>query len=246
MHDVGLFYRRQSMKQTTLKDTFLNWRWGKRPRLFWALRHVDLICHEGQTLGVVGPNGAGKSTLCLVISKILTPDEGEIAVRGKVSTLVTLGSGFNRDLSGRTNIHLYAAFLGISRREIDEKIDEIIEFSELGDFIDDPVRHYSSGMRARLGFSVATTLNPEILVLDEVFAVGDQRFRIKSQKRIEEMMGRSRLIVIVSHSTRFLREICTNCLWMENGTVRQYGEVSAVLDAYDGEMGLPRKLLDPE
>jgi len=246
MRDVGLYYWRQTQKRTTLKDAFLNWRWGQRPKLLWALRHLDLTCYEGQTLGIVGPNGAGKSTLCLVLSNILTPDEGEIAVRGKVSTLVTLGSGFNPDLTGRSNIHLYAAFLGIPRREIDRNIEAIIEFSELGDFIDDPMRHYSSGMRARLGFSVATTLNPEILVLDEVFAVGDQRFRIKSQKRIQEMMSRSRLIVIVSHSTPFLREMCTNCLWMENGTVREYGEASVILDAYDRFMGAPRRLLDTE
>ena len=239
MKGIGIFFRRQSRKRITLKQLLLRRQWGQRTPVLWALRNLDLSLYEGQSVGVVGHNGAGKSTLCLVMSQILMPDEGEVTIRGKVSTLVTLGAGLNRDLSGRANIQLYAAFLGMSRKEIDARIDEIIEFSGLAEFIDDPVRQYSSGMKSRLGFSVAATLEPEILILDEVFSVGDQRFRIKSQRRIEEMIARSRLIVIVSHNTDFLRRLCTHALWLDHGLVRDFGEAGPVLQAYDQAMGAP-------
>jgi ABC-type polysaccharide/polyol phosphate transport system ATPase subunit len=205
--------------------------------VIWALRGVDLTCQEGEVVGVVGPNGAGKSTLCLVLSRILEPDEGSVRVRGHVSTLLSLGAGFNRELSGRDNILLNAAFLGIGRREIGRRMDAIMSFADLGEFIDQPIRFYSNGMRSRLGFAIATALDPEILVLDEVLAVGDRAFRAKSQARIEEMMQRSRLIVIVSHATSFLRSVCTHCLWLERGQVRQYGTAGPVLDAYEAATG---------
>lgn len=204
-----------------------------RSRVRWALRDVTLAGYEGQVIGVVGPNGAGKSTLCLALSRILEPDEGSVRVRGEISTLLTLGTGFRRDLSGRANIRLYAAFLGIPRAVLDDQMDEIIAFTELGDMIDEPIGHYSTGMRARLGFAVATSLNPDILLLDEILSVGDPAFREKSQARIRTMMEGSRLIVIVSHSFPMLRELCTHCLWLEAGRVRSFGETGAVLDLYE-------------
>lgn len=205
--------------------------------VLWALRGVSLELKEGQTVGVVGRNGAGKSTLCLILAKILTPDEGEANIDGTVSALVTLGSGFNSELTGRDNIMLYGSFLGIPREVVQSRIDEIIEFSELGDFIDEPIRHYSSGMKARLGFSIASVLEPDILILDEVFAVGDREFRQKSRKRLEEMMEKSRLIIIVSHTVPFLRGIATHCLWLEKGRVEQFGPAGPVLDAYTAATG---------
>jgi ABC-type polysaccharide/polyol phosphate transport system ATPase subunit len=215
----------------------LTGRFHEKPRLLWALRHVNLTCHRGQTLGVVGHNGAGKSTLCLVLARILAVDEGKAVIRGHTTPLFGLGTGFNPELTGRANIYLYAAFLGIPRKAIAAKMDEIVEFSELGDFIDEPLFAYSTGMRARLGFSVAAILEPEILILDEVLAVGDRAFRAKSRARIIQMMHQSKLIIIVSHSTEFLRRTCSHCLWLDHGQSLQFGEAGPVLDAYEEATG---------
>ncbi|MDY7107667.1 MAG: ABC transporter ATP-binding protein [Planctomycetota bacterium] len=237
VRDLGVWFRLHRKKRTSLKSALLSGHLAAKHELLWALRHVSLECHEGQVVGVIGPNGAGKSTLCLTLARILTPDEGEVRIEGQVSSLLTLGAGFNRELSGRANIQLYAAFLGIPRRRLDEKMEEIIDFSELGGFIDEPVRSYSTGMRARLGFSVVTTLDPEILVLDEVLSVGDRAFRAKSEERMRQMMRQSKLIIIVSHSSSLLREICTHCLWLEQGRTRRWGAAGEILDAYDEKMG---------
>ncbi len=236
--DLGVYFHLQQRRRVSIKRLILGGGVLRAPRVLWALRHVTFSCREGEVLGIVGPNGAGKSTLCLVLSQILTPDEGQISIRGKVSTLLSLGAGFNRDLSGRENIMLNGVFLGMTRKAMEEKIDEIVAFSELGEFIDQPVRFYSSGMRARLGFSIATVLDPEVLILDEVLSVGDAAFRAKSRERIEELMARSRLIVIVSHATAFLRSICTHCVWLERGRMRGFGEAHEILDAYEAETGV--------
>jgi ABC-type polysaccharide/polyol phosphate transport system ATPase subunit len=238
LDDVGIWFRlhrkrRGSLRRMLIERSFVD----AKGEVLWALRGVSLELKEGQTVGVVGRNGAGKSTLCLILAKILTPDEGEANIDGTVSALVTLGSGFNSELTGRDNIMLYGSFLGIPREVVQSRIDEIIEFSELGDFIDEPIRHYSSGMKARLGFSIASVLEPDILILDEVFAVGDREFRQKSRKRLEEMMEKSRLIIIVSHTVPFLRGIATHCLWLEKGRVEQFGPAGPVLDAYTAATG---------
>lgn len=237
LEGLGVYFRLQQRSRMSIRKALLGGGLARKAPVIWALRDVDLTCHEGEVVGVVGPNGAGKSTLCLVLSRILEPDEGRIVVRGQVSTLLSLGAGFNRELSGRDNILLNAAFLGIPRKEIGRRMDEIMDFADLGEFIDQPIRFYSNGMRSRLGFAIATSLDPEILVLDEVLSVGDRAFRAKSQARIESLMARSRLIVIVSHSGAFLRTVCTHCLWLERGRVRGYGPAAEVLDAYEEEMG---------
>jgi len=237
VRDLGIYFRLQQRRRVSVKALLSGSGFRRPTPLLWALRGVTFSCYEGETLGIVGPNGAGKSTLCLALAQILTPDEGSLRVRGKVSTLLTLGAGFNRDLSGRDNIYLNASFLGIPRQEIEGKVSEIIDFSELGDFIDQPIRFYSSGMRSRLGFSIAAALDPEILVLDEVLSVGDRAFRQKSQERMKAMMAQSRLIVIVSHSTAFLRSLCTRCLWLERGQVRGFGDAKPVLDAFEAAIG---------
>ncbi len=242
LRDLGVYYQLQT-RRVPLKERLLKGRRGEKAPLLWALRHVDLQCHEGEVLGIVGHNGAGKSTLCMALTKILTPDEGHAIVRGRISTVLSLRAGMNKDLSGRANILLFASFLGIPRARIERRMDAIIDFSELGRFIDEPLRTYSTGMRARLAFSVATTLEPDILILDEIVSVGDTSFRDKSRARIRKMMRRSRLIVVVSHSTAFLREICTHCLWMERGTVRMHGLAGEVLDAYDESSGEQRERL---
>jgi len=229
---LGIFYRLQQRRRVGIKSLLVGGGFRRDAPLLWALRGVTFQCHEGQILGVIGGNGAGKSTLCLALSKILMPDEGKVKVRGEVSTLLSLGAGFNRDLSGRDNIYLNAAFLGLPRRVIESKMEEIIEFSELGEFIDQPIRFYSSGMRSRLGFSVAAALDPEILILDEVLSVGDRAFQRKSRKRLKSMMDHSRVIVLVSHQVEFLRELCTHCLWLERGELRGFGKADEVLDQY--------------
>lgn len=241
LHDLGVFFRLHRKTKSSMKQMILTRQFRQRSPLLWALRGISLTCHEGQTIGIVGNNGAGKSTLGLVLGQILAPDEGEAIIRGNISALLTLGAGFNSDLSGRANIQLYGAFLGIPRKVTDAKINEIIEFSELAEFIDEPLRHYSSGMRARLGFSVAAMLDPEILILDEVLSVGDRSFQAKSRRRIEKMMSQSKLIVVISHSISFLRDICTRCLWLDHGRMVQFGEASEVLDAYEQSTGDGKK-----
>ncbi len=240
VEDAGLFYRLHAHNRMSIKRMLLRRTVETRSRVHWALRNVSFRCDVGQTVGVIGPNGAGKSTLCLMLSGILTPDEGRVQVRGKASALVTLGAGLNRDLSGRANIYLMAAFLGIPRKEIDARCESIVAFTELGDFIDEPVRAYSTGMKARLSFAVATELRPEILILDEVLSVGDRAFRAKSERRMNEMMEQSKLILVVSHDAEFLRSIATHVLWLEAGRVRQFGPAGPTLEAYEkAVMGPP-------
>ena len=233
LRDVGLWFRLQHRATRSLRELLT----GREPQAAvktkWALRGVNLTCREGESWGIVGHNGAGKSTLCLVLANILTPDEGVADVRGKVSALVTLGAGISPELTGRENVLLYASFLGIPRETIVANMDEIAEFSELCDALDDPVRTYSTGMRARLGFAVATSLEPEVLILDEVLAVGDRAFQQKSRARMEEMMSKSKCILTVSHSASFVRQVTTHCLWLDQGGVRMVGPTSEVLRAYE-------------
>jgi ABC-type polysaccharide/polyol phosphate transport system ATPase subunit len=236
LRDVGIWYRRRKQRSYSMRQVLMGQLLRDRSKVFWALRHVDLSCHEGQVLGIVGPNGAGKSTLCLVLAGILLPDEGDAEVRGRVSALLSLGAGFSRDLSGRENIMLSAAYLGIPRRTIEHHFREIVGFAELEEVIDEPVRTYSSGMKARLGFSVAASLQPEVLILDEVLSVGDLAFQNKSRRRIEQMIQASKLIIIVSHDVPLLRGLSTHSLWLEKGSVREYGDSQPVLAAFERSM----------
>jgi len=227
---LGVCYRLASHRAG--RRRFLR-RGAKTPQLLWALRDVSFRVDEGTTLGIVGGNGAGKSTLCGALAGILRPDVGSVAVRGRVATLFGLGQGFNRELSGRENVRLYASLLGIPRRMLRERMDEIIDFTELGAFIEEPVAHYSSGMRARLAFSVAMVLEADVMLLDEVLSVGDRAFRAKSRAELRKRMARSRLVAIVSHHTDMLRELCTHALWLDRGRLCRFGEAGAVLDAYE-------------
>lgn len=236
VNDVAIWYRLQRRRNLSLKEAMLSRR-DEKAQTHWALRGVTFSCHAGEAIGVVGQNGAGKSTLCLVLSGILTPDSGSIRVRGQVTPLLRLGAGFNRELTGRANIYLYASFLGIPHRTVDRRLEGIIEFSELGKFIDQPLRSYSNGMKSRLSFSVASMLDPQIMILDEVLAAGDQAFRTKSKERMLAMIQQSQLVIIVSHSIFWLRRLCTHCLWLDKGRVRMLGAAADVLDAYALAMG---------
>jgi ABC-type polysaccharide/polyol phosphate transport system ATPase subunit len=199
----------------------------------WALRDVSFNLVQGGSLGVVGDNGAGKSTLCLLLSQIMAPTSGSVKVEGKVSALLTLGAGFQADLSGRDNIFLNGIYLGFSNQEIQERFDEIVEFSELGEFIDLPVRTYSSGMRARLAFSIAASIRPEILIIDELMGVGDRKFQQKSTARMKEMIAESQALVVVSHNMATIRELCSRAVWLDKGKLMAEGPTEEVVSQYE-------------
>ena len=201
---------------------------------FTALDHVSFSVQQGETLGLIGHNGAGKSTMLKVISGILKPTSGSVRCGGNVVPMLELGSGFDFDLTGKENIFLNGAILGYSKAFLESKYDEILAFSELGEFIHSPIRNYSSGMLARLAFSVATVVRPEILIVDEILSVGDADFQAKSRRRMMELMGGGATVLFVSHSLEQIREMCSRVVWLEHGKVKMYGPTDEVCDAYGG------------
>ncbi len=190
---------------------------------FWALEDIKLEINKGDVVGIIGFNGAGKSTLLKVVSGILKPTKGTVEIKGNIAPLIELGAGFDPELSGRENIYLNGAILGISRKVMNEKIDEIIDFAELREFIDSPVKNYSSGMYARLGFSIATCIRPEILIVDEILSVGDYRFQEKSKQRIKDMMAEGTTIIMVSHTISQVEELCNKIVWLDRGRIKKIG-----------------------
>jgi ABC-type polysaccharide/polyol phosphate transport system ATPase subunit len=222
VRDVGLSYRRQH-------GSWFGGRQGGRD--FWALRNVSFTAHEGEALGIVGCNGSGKSSLCMLLAGTMRPDEGQVVTRGRVQ-LLALGVGFQVDLSGRENVYISGTLLGLTRNQIAEKIDDIVGFSELGDFIDEPVRTYSAGMRSRLAFAVATAIEPEILLLDEVMTAGDQSFSGKAAARLEAMRAAARTIIMVTHNLSQMQHACSRVIWLDRGRLLMDGEPAAVLAQY--------------
>lgn len=196
---------------------------------FWALRDVSFEVKRGEVLGIIGHNGAGKSTLLKVISGILKPTSGSVQVNGTVVPMLELGSGFDFDLTGRENVFLNGAILGYSEQFLKEKYEEIVDFSELGQFIDVPLRNYSSGMVMRLAFSIATVVQPDILIVDEILAVGDADFQEKSKRRMLELMGGGTTVLFVSHSLGQIQEMCDRVLWLEKGSVHMLGKAEDVI-----------------
>ncbi|NLM48647.1 MAG: ABC transporter ATP-binding protein [Epulopiscium sp.] len=199
---------------------------------FWALKNVSFDVKKGEVIGIIGRNGAGKSTLLKVISGILRPTEGSVQIEGNIVPMLELGSGFDTDLTGRENIFLNGSILGYSERFLNERYDEIVEFAELEKFINVPIRNYSSGMLMRLAFSIATVVNPDILIVDEILAVGDEAFQAKSKARMLELMGGGTTVLFVSHSIEQIRELCNRVVWLDGGCVRMIGETQQVCDAY--------------
>ena len=198
----------------------------------WALKNINLEVYEGESVGIIGENGAGKSTLLKLLSNVTMPTSGKIEINGKVSSLLELGAGFHPYLTGRENIYLNGTILGLSKKEIDRKFDAIVEFSGLKDFIDIPVMKYSSGMYIRLGFSIAVNLDPDILVIDEVLAVGDLEFQQKSKKKILEFKDKGKTIVLVSHDLSIIRELCSKVYWLKNGSIYMEGDKEKLTLAY--------------
>ena len=200
---------------------------------FWALKDISFTVEKGERVGVLGFNGAGKSTLLKVIAGVLKPTEGSVKVSGVIAPMLELGAGFDLNYSGRENIFLYGATMGYSRKFIEEKYDEIVEFSELGDFIEVPVKNYSSGMRARLGFAIATAVEPEILILDEVLSVGDAKFRQKSEAKVRSMFDKGTTVLFVSHSTQQVLNICNKAIILDHGKLIAQGDAKEICAKYN-------------
>lgn len=200
---------------------------------FWALQNVSFTVEKGDRVGILGLNGAGKSTLLKVIAGVFKPTEGTVTKHGKMVPLLELGAGFDPQYTGKENIYLYGAMLGYTKEFIDEKYDEIVKFSELKDFIDVPIKNYSSGMKSRLGFSIATVVSPKILILDEVLSVGDAKFRKKSEKKVLSMFDSGVTVLFVSHSLAQVQRICNKAMILEKGTLIAYGDIDTISEQYE-------------
>ncbi len=233
LEEVALSYRLAKQRIPSLKEYAIHWMRGALSyEKLWALRDVSLTIRKGERVGIVGRNGAGKSTLLKVISRVLTPTQGKAEIRGRLAPILELGTGFDYELTGLENIYLNALLLGRNRREIDERVEWIVEFSGLGDFIRSPVRNYSSGMYARLGFSIATAWVPDILILDEVLTVGDSAFTSKCEDRLAEFHDTGTTVLMVSHVPQAVKANCDRCIWLDAGRLRADGPTGEVLDLY--------------
>lgn len=232
--NLSLRYRLVRERPRTLQEYVIRLLKGKRLEYegFWALRDVSVEVKRGETLGIIGPNGAGKSTFLKVIARVLRPTEGDLTVNGKIAPLIELGAGFDMELTGAENIYLNASILGLSRKEIEKRFNKIVEFSELGDFIHTPLKSYSSGMVARLGFSIATEVEPDILIIDEVLAVGDEKFRKKCDERIRSFKERGTTILFVSHNMSEIQRLSDKVLWLDKGHLKMCGNPEDVVKRY--------------
>ncbi|MEA2686959.1 MAG: type transport system ATP-binding protein, partial [Actinomycetota bacterium] len=229
-HGVWKSYRIYHQRSHTLKEKVLSRR--NRYDDFWALKGIDLDVDEGSTIGIIGPNGSGKSTLLKTMARILSPNKGTVEVNGTVSPLLELGTGFHPELTGRENIFLGCSLLGLGRKAVEPRFDEIVDFAGVEEFIDVPIKNYSSGMYARLAFSVAISVEPEILIIDEVLSVGDEEFQMKCNKRMARLRAEGRTIVLVSHSLPTIQTLCSEAVWLENGTVREMGPARDIVGHY--------------
>jgi ABC-type polysaccharide/polyol phosphate transport system ATPase subunit len=229
VEDLGVQYDLRFNRKRPMREALAKVVTRHPPERFWALRHVNLRLAHGESLGVIGPNGAGKSTLLQVLAGIMRPSEGSVEVQGAVSGLLTLGAGFDQELSGRDNILLGGAFLGLEDKVTRELMPGIVEFADIGRFIDAPLKTYSSGMRARLGFAIATAVDPDILLLDEVLATGDATFREKSKDRVIELVRGARAVVLVTHDMNWVEEYCNRAILIERGEVVVEGAPAEVV-----------------
>ena len=232
--NVSMRFNLATEKTDTIKEYFV--KLLKRQLMFnefYALKDISLTINRGEAVALVGANGSGKSTLLKCIAGVLYPTTGSIEVRGSIAPLIELGAGFDPDLTARENIYLNGAVLGHDRKFMDEHFRSIVDFAELWDFIDVPVKNYSSGMVARLGFSIATEVSADILVVDEILSVGDFRFQEKCQERMKKMMSGGTTLLFVSHSTQQVRQLCKKAVWLEKGKIQMFGNVDQVCDTYE-------------
>ena len=237
VENVGMKFNMSSEKVDDFKDYVI--KLIKRQlnyKEFWALKDISFKIKKGDRVGIVGLNGAGKSTLLKVISGVLKPTEGKVKISGSIAPLLELGAGFNKQYTGVENIYLYGAMLGHSKAFINEKFDEIVKFSELGDFINVPVKNYSSGMKSRLGFAIATIVEPDILIRDEVLSVGDAKFRKKSTNKIKSMIENDVTVLFVSHSIEQVLELCNKAILLEKGHLVAYGNSEEIAELYQKKL----------
>lgn len=235
---VSLCYRLAKQRIPSFKEYAIHFVRGSLAyEQLWALRDLDLTVLRGETLGIIGRNGAGKSTLLKVVSRVLKPSRGTAVINGRIAPILELGSGFDYELTGLENVYLNALLLGHTRREIIAKMDEIVEFSGLGDFIRSPLRNYSSGMQARLGFSIATAWVPDILILDEVLAVGDATFTDRCEQRLRSFREAGATVLLVSHNTTAVVKNCTRCIWLDDGRMKADGRAAEIVRLYMREHG---------
>ena len=234
--DLGVWFHANRRRRMKIRDMVLRRNVPVPKGQFWALRNISFAVGEGEAVGLVGANGGGKSTLLKMIAGVLIPDEGTVRVHGGVAPLIEVTGGFVGDLTARDNISLTAGLHGLSRRAINEKFDEIVDFAEVGEFLDMPFRHFSSGMKVRLGFSVVTSLDEPIVLVDEVLAVGDRKFRDKCYRRMEDMLSGGKTLFLVSHSENDLRRFCTRGLFLSRGELVADGPLEETLALYNEEL----------
>jgi ABC-type polysaccharide/polyol phosphate transport system ATPase subunit len=233
IRDAGVCYRLYREKVTTLKEAVVNrFRHLRTAETFWALRHVDISVQPGEAIALVGHNGSGKSTLLKTIAGVLQPSEGEVTTSGRISPMIELGAGFDPELSGRDNVYLNGALLGFSRKQMESKFDRIVAFAELGDFMDMPIKNYSSGMYARLGFAIAQDVEPDILIVDEVLAVGDERFQEKCQQRIRDFRTAGVTFCYVTHTFDAARKLCARAAVLHHGRLAFDGPIEDAWQKY--------------
>lgn len=235
LENVSMKFNLGIEKNFSIKEAFISFFDRKRrPKTteFWALKDVSFNIKKGEVIGLIGSNGAGKSTLLKVVSGVMKPTKGKITVNGVISPMIELGAGFDPELTARENIYLNGAILGYSKQFLDDKFDEIVEFSELRDFLDAPVKNFSSGMVAKLAFSIATIVSPEILIVDEILSVGDIKFQEKSKNKMLELIRGGTTVLYVSHSLESIKELCSRVVWLEHGQIVKIGETKKICDEY--------------
>ncbi|OGL39925.1 MAG: hypothetical protein A3C43_06330 [Candidatus Schekmanbacteria bacterium RIFCSPHIGHO2_02_FULL_38_11] len=233
VENLGVFFMLYHQQHITLKETIISFlRRKRRYEKFWALRNITFKVKKGEMLGIIGVNGSGKSTLLKILAKILIPDEGKATIRGKVSALLELGAGFHEELTGMENVYLAGSILGLTRKQIEGIYDEIVEFSELKKFMDIPVKNFSSGMYMRLGFTIATSVNPDILIIDEILGVGDEGFQKKCYERIENFKKAGKTIILVSHASNLVENFCDRAILLNAGQMVCDGKPQDIIATY--------------
>lgn len=235
INEVSMKFNLGIEKDSSLKQFFVDTFSGKKKKKqeeFWALKDISFNVEKGEVVGLIGSNGAGKSTLLKVVSGVMKPTKGQVEVKGIISPMIELGAGFDANLTARENIYLNGSILGYSKKFLDEKFNEIVEFSELRDFLDVPVKNFSSGMTAKLAFSIATIVNPEILIVDEILSVGDIKFQEKSKNKMMEMIKGGTTVLYVSHSLESIQDLCTKVIWLKHGQIVKIGNPKEICEEY--------------
>ena len=235
--DIGVSFRRNRKRNFSIREMLLQQKNTSPKGEFWALRNINFQVNAGEAVGLMGANGQGKSTLLRIIAGVLLPDEGSVTVNGGVAPLIELTGGLKSDLTARDNIGLVAGLHGVSRSELKKRFDSIVEFAEVGDFLDTPVRHFSSGMKVRLGFSIVTSIDEPIILVDEALAVGDAAFKEKCYIRMNDLLNQGKTLFLVSHKERDLKEFCTRGLYLKDGSLAVNGTLNEALNAYQKDSG---------